>query len=78
MSKPSTPHTPEVGGMTDMTVRALWPFMHRDFLSKTDKCNPCVKIDNSLKSNIPSSKWTPLKLCKKSNEENQIKFGGPI
>ena len=52
--------------------------MHRDLLSKTAKCNPCVTIGKNLKSNIPSGKWEPLKLCKKPNEEIQINFGGPI
>ena len=32
-------------GRTDMAVQAWWPFLHRDLLSKTAKCNPCAKID---------------------------------
>ena len=64
--------------MTDMAVNAWWPFMHRDLLSKTVKCNPCVKFGKNLKSIIPSSKWAPLKLCKVPNEEIRIDFGGPI
>ena len=31
-------------GMTDMAVHAWWPYMHRDVLTKTPKCNHCVKI----------------------------------
>ena len=65
-------------GMTDMATHAWWPYMHRDIISKTAKCNPCVKIDKILKSIFPGSKWAPLKLCKKPNEEIQIDFGGPI
>ena len=52
--------------------------MHPGILSKTAKCNPCVKIGKNLKSIIPSNKWAPIKLCKKQNEEIQIDFGGPI
>ena len=52
--------------------------MHRDIVTKTAKCNPCVKIGKNLKSIIPASKWTPSKLCKAPNEEIQIDFGGPI
>ena len=64
--------------MTDMVVHAWWSFMHRDLLSKTARCDPCVKISKNLKSVIPSSKWAALKLCKVLNDENQIEFGGPI
>ena len=52
--------------------------MHRDIITRTAKCNPCVKIGKNLKSIIPSSKWAPLKLCKVPNEEIQIDFVGPI
>ena len=65
-------------GMTDMATHAWWPYMHRDIISKTAKCNPCVKIGKHLKSIIPATKWAPLKLCKVPNEETQIDFGGPI
>ena len=52
--------------------------MHRDIISKTAKCNPCVKIGKNLKSIIPASKWAPLKLCKVPIEEIQIDFGRNI
>ena len=68
--------------MTEMATHAWWPYMHRDIVTKTAKCNHCVKIGNNLKSLIPSSKWAPLKLPwyqrKVPNEEIQIDFGGPI
>ena len=28
-----------------MATRAWWPYMHRDIVTKTVKCNPCIKID---------------------------------
>ena len=65
-------------GMTDMATHAWWPYMHRDKISKTAKCNPCVKIGKNLESIIPANNWAPLKLCKVPNEEIQIDFGGPI
>ena len=65
-------------GMTDTAIYVWWPFMHRDLLIKTAKCNPCVKIGKNLKSTKLSSNWVPLKLCKVPNEETQIDFGGPI
>ena len=65
-------------GMADMATLAWWPYMHRDIISKTAKCNPCVKIGKNVKSIIPASKWEPLKLCKVPNEETHIDFGGPI
>ena len=43
-------------GKTDMAVHAWWPFMHRDLLSKTAKCNNCVQIGKNLKSIIHSIK----------------------
>ena len=66
------------GWMTDMATHAWWPYMHRDIITKTAKCNPCVKIGKNLKSIIPANKWAPLKLCKVPNEEIPIDFGGPI
>ena len=65
-------------GMTDMATHAWWPYMHRDIITKTAKCNIYVKIGKNLKSFIPASKWAPLKLCKVPNEEIQVDFGGPI
>ena len=35
---------PGTWGMTDGAVHALWLYMHRDIITKTAKCNPCVKI----------------------------------
>ena len=65
-------------GMTDMATHAWWPYMHRDIISTTANCNPCVKIGKNLTSINPASKWAPLKLCKVPSEEMQIDFGGPI
>ena len=65
-------------GMIDMATHAWWPYMHRDIIIKTAKCNPCVKIGKNLKSIIPVSKRGPLKLCKVPNQEIQVDFGGPI
>ena len=61
-----------------MATHALWPYMHRDIITKTAKCNPCVKIGKKLKSIIPANKWAPLNLCKVPNVEIQIDFGGLI
>ena len=69
---------PSSCGMTDMATHAWWPYMHQDIATKTEKCNPCVKIGKNLKSIIPADKWAPLKLCRVPNEEIQIDFGGPI
>ena len=64
--------------MTDMATHAWWQFMHWDIISKTAKCNPCVKIRKNLKSIIPANKCATLKFCKVPNEEIQIDSGGPI
>ena len=64
--------------MTDMATHAWCPYMHRDIITKTAKCNPCIKIGKNLKSIVPARKWAPLKLSKVPNEEIQIDFGGPI
>ena len=32
-------------GMTDTATHAWWPYIHRDIVTKTAKCNPFVKID---------------------------------
>ena len=63
---------------TDMATHAWWLFLHRDIVTKTAKCNPCVKIGKKLKSLIPASKWAPLNFCKVPNKEIQTDFGGPI
>ena len=31
-------------GMTDMATHAWWPYMHCDIITKTAKCNTCVKM----------------------------------
>ena len=62
----------------DMATHVWWPYMHRDIIKKTAKCNTCVKIGKNLKSIISSSKWAPLKLCKEPYEETQFDIGGPI
>ena len=64
--------------MTDLAIHAWWPYMHRDIITKTAKCNPCVKIGKNLKCFIPAYKRAPLKLCKVPNDETQIDFGGTI
>ena len=51
---------PGTWGMTDMATHAWWPYMHMDIITKTAKCNPCVKIGKNLKSIIPANKWAPL------------------
>ena len=66
---------PGCWGMVDMATHAWWPYMHRDIVTKTAKCNPCVKIGKNLKCLIPANKWAPLKLCKVPNEEIQVDFG---
>ena len=60
---------PGTCGMTDMATHAWWPYMHKDIITKTAKCNSCVKIGKNLKSIIPANKLAPLKLCKIPNEE---------
>ena len=45
---------------TDMATHAWWPYMYRDIVTKTAKCNPCVKIGKNLNSIIPANKWAPL------------------
>ena len=49
-----------------------------DIITKTAKCNPCVKNGKNLNSINPASKWATLKLCNLPNEEIQINFAGPI
>ena len=39
---------PETWGTTDMATHAWWPYMHRDIVAKTAKCNPCVKIGKKI------------------------------
>ena len=41
---------PGIWGKTDMATHAWWPYIHRDIITKTAKCNPCVKIGKNLKS----------------------------
>ena len=65
-------------GMTNMATHAWWPYKHCDIVTKTAKCNRCVKIGKNLKSLTPTSKWALIKICKVPNEVTQIYLGGPI
>ena len=49
-------HTSGELGMTDMATHAGWPYKHLGIVTKTAKCNPCVKIGKNLKSIFPASK----------------------
>ena len=55
---------PGIWVMTDMAVYAWLPFTLRDILSKTAKCDPCVKIGKNVKSIILSNKWAPINCVK--------------
>ena len=69
---------PGAWGMTELANRLWWPFINRDLINKSKTCRPCTEFGKNLKSIIPKTKWSPLKLCVEPNEEIQIDFGRPI
>ena len=65
-------------GMTDMETHAWWPCMHRDIISKTAKCNPCVKIGKNLKSINPANKWAPINYAKYQMKKFKLTLADPF
>ena len=57
----------------------IWfPRIHREIVTLTQNCQPCIKIDKNLKPIIPKSKIANLPPLYEPNEEIQLDFAGPI
>ena len=57
----------------------IWfPRIHREIVTLTQNCQPCIKIGLNLKRIIPKSKFTQLPILLEPNEEIQLDFAVPI
>ena len=57
----------------------IWfPRIHREIVTLTQNCKPCIKIGKNLKPKIPKSKLANLPPLNEPNEEIQMDFAGPI
>ena len=57
----------------------IWfPRIHREIVTLTQICQPCIKIGKNLKTLIPKNKTSELPSLMEPNEEVQLDFAGPI
>ena len=69
-------HTGQSGNMH--LANLIWfPRIHREIVTLTQNCQPCIKIGKNLKPVIPKSKLAQLPLLHEPNEEIQLDFAGP-
>ena len=65
-------------GMMHLANLTWFPRIHRENVTLTQNCQPCIKIGKNLKSLIPENKISKLPPPQKPNEEVQLDFEGPI
>ena len=69
---------PGQSGMMDLANLIWFQRIHREIVTLTQNCQPCIKIGKNLKPIIPKSKTTNLPPLYEPNEEIQLDFAGPI
>ena len=69
---------PGQSGMMYLANLIWFPRIHREILTLTQNCQPCIKIGKNLKAIIPKSKIANLPPLYEPNEEIQLDFAGPI
>ena len=65
-------------GMMHLANMIWFPRIHREIVTLTQNCQPCIKIGKNLKPIIPKPKLANLPSLHEPNEEIQIDFAGPI
>ena len=69
---------PGQSGMMHLANLIWFPRIHREIVTLTQNCQPCIKIGKNLKPIIPKSKIANLPPLYEPNEEIQLDFAGPI
>ena len=69
---------PEQTGMMHLANLFWFPRIHREIVTLTQNCQPCIKIGKNLKPIIPKNKISLLPPLTEPNEEVQLDFAGPI
>ena len=69
---------PGQSGMMHLANMIWFPTIHREIVTLTQNCQPCIKIGKNLKPIIPKSKLAQLPPLHEPNEEIQMDFAGPI
>ena len=65
-------------GMMHLANLLWFPRIHREIVTLTQNCQPCIKIGKNLKPLIPKNKTSELPQLMEPNEEVQLDFAGPI
>ena len=65
-------------GMMHLANLIWFPQIHREIVTLTQNCQPCIKIGKNLKPLIPKNKISELPPLVEPNEEVQLDFAGPI
>ena len=69
---------PGQSGMMHLANLIWFPRIHREIVTLTQNCQPCIKIGKNLKPIIPKPKFTQLPPLLEPNEEVRCDFAGPI
>ena len=69
---------PGQSGMIHLANLIWFPRIHREIVTLTQNCQPCIKIGKKLKSIIPKFEIAHLPPLQEQNEEIQLDFAGPI
>ena len=69
---------PGQSGMMHLANMIWFPRIHREIVTLTKNCQPCIKIGKNLKPIIPKSHLANLPPLYEPNEEIQMDFAGPI
>ena len=69
---------PGQSGMMHLANLIWFPRIHRERVTLTQNCQPCIKIGKNLKPIIPKSKIAHLPPLQEPNEEIELDFAGPI
>ena len=65
-------------GMMHLANLIWFPRIHREIVTLTQNCQPCIKTGKNLKPLIPKNKISELPALVEPNEEVQLDFAGPI
>ena len=69
---------PGQSGMMHLANLIRFSRIHREIVTLTQNCQPCIKIGKNLKPIIPKSKIANLPSLYEPDEEIQLDFAGPI
>ena len=65
-------------GMMHLAILIWFPRLHREIVTLTQKCQPCITKGKNLKPIIPKNRTSELPPLMEPNEEVQLDFAGPI